>query len=164
MRIFILSLILLAEVVIESTILTFFRIKGVTPDIVLITIIAIGLIYGKKEGVFIGFMGGVLSDILYGSVFGLHALPFMLIGYFMGMISERVYRDNRIIPFLFTIIGTFIYHVYFYFIQYLMGVDFNAYDYLRNFTTISLIINAILIILVYPLFLKLSEWNLLRDN
>ncbi len=164
MRIFILSLILLTEVMIESTILPFFRIKGITPDIALITIIAIGLIYGKKEGTFLGFIGGLLSDILYGTIIGLHALPFMLIGYVMGLVSERVYRENRIIPLLFTLIGTFLYHLYFYLIQYLMGVDYSIYEYLRNYTTASLIINAILAILAYPLLLKLSDWNLLKDN
>lgn len=162
MRIFILSLLLIIEIIIESTILPFFKIRGVTPDIVLITIISMGLIYGKKEGSILGLIGGLLSDIIFGKGFGLHSLPFMLIGYLMGLASERVYKENRIIPFLFTIIGTLCYHGIFYFIHYLSGVDFSIAIYIKDFTSLSVILNAILVIFMYPFLIKLSEWSLIR--
>lgn len=162
MRIFILSLLLIIEIIIESTILPFFKIRGATPDIVLITIISMGLIYGKKEGSILGLIGGLLSDIIFGKGFGLHSLPFMLIGYLMGLVSERVYKENRIIPFLFTIIGTLCYHGIFYFIHYLSGVDFSIAIYIKDFTSLSVILNAILVIFMYPFLIKLSEWSLIR--
>ncbi len=162
MRIFILSLLLMIEIIIESTIFPFLKIRGVTPDIVLITIISMGLIYGKREGIILGLIGGLLSDILFGRVLGLHALPYMLIGYLMGLASERVYKENRIIPFLFTIIGTLCYHGIFYLIRYLSGIDFSISIYIKDYTSLSVIFNAILVIFIYPFFLKLSEWNLIK--
>ena len=91
MRLFILSLLLLAEIIIESSILPFIKIKGVTPDLVLITIVSMGLIYGKKEGIILGLIGGIFSDILFGRILGIHGLPYMLIGY-LGFASEKCIR------------------------------------------------------------------------
>ena len=162
MRLFILSLLLLVEIAIESTILPFIKIGGITPDLVLITIVSLGLIYGKKEGIVLGLIGGILSDILFGRVLGIHGLPYMLIGYLVGFASEKVYKENRIIPLLFTVLATLSYQGIFYLIVYLGRINIAMDIYIRNYTGFSLIINGILVLFIYPLFLKLGEWNLIK--
>lgn len=164
MRILILSLILIIEIILESTILPFIEIKSVAPNLMLITIISMGLIYGKREGIFLGLIGGLLYDILFGRILGVYGLIYMLIGYFMGISSEKVYRENRLIPLLFTIMGTLVYHGSFYLFQYLLGYEFSIIQYLKEYTGISLLLNVILVMFVYPIFLKLRNWNLLRDR
>lgn len=162
MRTFILSLLLVTEIIIESTILPFFKIRGVTPDLVLITIISMGLIYGKKEGFILGLIGGLLSDILFGRVLGLYALSYMLIGYLMGFVSEGIYKENRIIPFLLTILGTLAYHGIFYLVRYFSGIQDPIVLYLKNFTSLSIILNSILVFFLYPFFVRFSKWSLIR--
>ncbi|HHT50154.1 MAG TPA: rod shape-determining protein MreD [Eubacteriaceae bacterium] len=164
MRLFILSLLLLAEIIIESSILPFIKIKGVTPDLVLITIVSMGLIYGKKEGIILGLIGGIFSDILFGRILGIHGLPYMLIGYLVGFASEKVYKENRIIPYLFTLIATLSYQGILYLIIYLARIEIPMDIYIRKYTAFSLIINGIIVIFIYPFFLKLSEWNLIKQR
>lgn len=163
MRILILSFILLVEIIIESTIFPFIKIWGATPDLILITIISLGLIYGKKEGIILGLIGGLLSDILFGRVIGLHSLPYMLIGYIIGILSERVFKENRLIPFILSVFSTILLHMGFYLLQYLRGIEFVYNTQFRNYTVISILLNAIIVVLVYPYFIKLSEWHVLKE-
>ena len=150
--------------IVESTIFPFIQIRGGAPNLVLITIISFGLIYGKREGIFLGLIGGLISDILFGTVIGLYALPYMVIGYIMGIFNERVFKENRIIPFVFTIMGTLFFQGLFYLIQYLRGVDFIYLGHMKNLATTSLILNSIIVIIIYPYFLKLSNWHIIKEK
>ncbi len=162
MRILILTFLLLIELIIESTILPFIKIGGAALNLVLITIVSIGLIYGKTQGMVLGLIAGLFHDILFGRVLGFHALSYMLIGYLMGIISERVYRDNKLISFLFTALGVLLYHTSFYFLQYFSGIEFSIFQYLKGTTIASMLMNAIIAFFIYPIFLKLSQQDLLR--
>ncbi|SJZ39019.1 rod shape-determining protein MreD [Garciella nitratireducens] len=162
MRILILTLLLLFEIILESTVLSFISIGGVTLNLVLITIVSIGLIYGKIEGMSLGLISGLLCDILFGRVLGFHALSYMLIGYLMGIISELVYRENRLISPLFTALSIFIYHVSFYFLQYFSGIEFSILQYFKNITVVSILVNSVIAFFIYPIFLKLSQQAFFR--
>lgn len=140
------------------------EIKSVVPNLLLITIISMSLIYGKREGIFLGLIGGLLYDVLFGRILGVYSLIYMLIGYLMGIISEKVYRENRLIPLIFSMVGTLLYHGSFYLIQYLLGYGLSITEYAKEYTGISLLLNTLLALFIYPMFLKLRNWNLLRDR
>ena len=88
----------------------------------------------------------------------------MLIGYLVGFASEKVYKENRIIPYLFTLIATLSYQGILYLIIYLARIEIPMDIYIRKYTAFSLIINGIIVIFIYPFFLKLSEWNLIKQR
>ena len=67
-RLFILSLLLLAEIIIESSILPFIKIKGVTPDLVLITIVSMGLYMGKRRNYSWSYRWYILRHTLWQNI------------------------------------------------------------------------------------------------
>jgi len=95
---------------------------------------------------------------------GLYALPYMIIGYIMGIFNERVFKENKIIPFIFTIMGTLFFQGLFYLIQYLRGAGALYIGQIKSIATISLILNSIIIVIIYPYFLKLSNWHVIKEK
>jgi len=75
--------ILLLNHAMQSALLPYFAIFGVTPDTSLILICSYAILRGDISGAIFGFCAGLLRD-LYGDVLGLHALVGMLVGYCCG--------------------------------------------------------------------------------
>ena len=56
---------------IQSTVLHLISIGSITPNLLLILCVSMGLMRGRKVGLWTGFFSGLLIDLFYGSVFGL---------------------------------------------------------------------------------------------
>lgn len=81
-------------VFIQSTVLNFFQIEGVKPDLVLVMVIFAALLRGYKAGCWWGFVGGLLEDIYTGNFFGLNILVKMYIGCLVGLAGKHFYKDS----------------------------------------------------------------------
>ena len=57
-----------------------------------------GLMRGKREGMFVGFLGGILSDLFFGSALGFTALLYVIIGYCCGFCYRIFYDDDVKMP------------------------------------------------------------------
>ena len=63
----------------------FLSIKGIRPDFILIYILYTSIRYGNFYGVIVGFILGILVDLVgVGSFFGLTSLTFVITGYLAG--------------------------------------------------------------------------------
>lgn len=61
--------------ILQSTLLKQIAIANISPNLLLILTVSFGLMRGKKEGMFTGFLCGFLSDLMYGDILGFQALP-----------------------------------------------------------------------------------------
>ncbi len=95
---------LLAAVVVEVTLLSRLGLPGATPDLVVVTIVALALALGPTRGAVAGFVGGVLIDLAppADTPIGVNALVYLVIGYVTGFIIDP--RD-RTVPLLMGIVG-----------------------------------------------------------
>ena len=80
---------------IQSTVLHLISIGSITPNLLLILCVSMGLMRGRKVGLWTGFFSGFLIDLFYGSVFGFYALIYMYVGFFSGY-AFRIYYDDDI--------------------------------------------------------------------
>ena len=80
---------------IQSTVLHLISIGSITPNLLLILCVSMGLMRGRKVGLWTGFFSGLLIDLFYGSVFGFYALIYMYVGFFSGY-AFRIYYDDDI--------------------------------------------------------------------
>jgi len=85
-------------VLLELTALPFLHLPGATPDLVAVTVIALGLVGGPVRGAATGLAAGLLLDLVTPAdgVLGLTALVLVVIGYFAGLLGGD--RDRS--PFL----------------------------------------------------------------
>lgn len=69
----------------QSTVLHLISIGSITPNLLLILCVSMGLMRGRKSGLWTGFFCGLLVDLFYGSVFGFYALIYMYVGFLSGL-------------------------------------------------------------------------------
>ena len=79
----------------QCTVLNLISIGSVTPNLLVVLCVSMGLMRGRKSGLWVGFFSGLLVDLFFGSVFGFYALIYMYIGYLSGY-AHRIYYDNDV--------------------------------------------------------------------
>ncbi len=85
-------------IILQTTFVPLIAFQGVRPDLLLGLIVSCGLLFGKEQGVGIGFFSGLLQDLFTGSFFGLHILSKVTIGYLFGLTEKKVYKRNLLLP------------------------------------------------------------------
>lgn len=68
---------------------------GVHPDIMLLLAVCAGLVGGPSRGAAVGFVAGILVDLLLSGDLGISALCFTLVGFGVGMVEDSVIRPTR---------------------------------------------------------------------
>jgi rod shape-determining protein MreD len=95
---------ILAAVIVELTLLTRLGLPGATPDLVVVTIVAIALAMGPTQGAVAGFTAGVLIDLAppADTLLGVNALVYVAIGFVAGVAIDP--RD-RTVPIMIGVVG-----------------------------------------------------------
>jgi rod shape-determining protein MreD len=84
-----LALVLVAGVVVQISILSNLTVDGMHPELIWLFPVAAALVAGAEVGAITGFAAGIALDCLQPTPFGLTALVATLIGYGVGLASER---------------------------------------------------------------------------
>jgi rod shape-determining protein MreD len=94
----------LAAVIIELTLLSRLGLPGATPDLVVVTIVAIALAMGPTQGAVAGFSAGILLDLAppADTLVGVNAIVYLVVGYLTGMVVDP--RD-RTVPVMIGLVG-----------------------------------------------------------
>jgi len=106
-RLFFLFFMLICAVFLQMTLLNFFPILGVKPDLVLIIVVYNAFLRGSREGAFIGFCGGIFEDLIIGNYIGMNALSLMAAGYLIGFTESKLYKDSSFIAAVLVWAGSF---------------------------------------------------------
>lgn len=87
---------ILAAVIIEVTVLSRLGLPGATPDLVVVTIVAIALALGPTQGAVAGFAAGVLIDLAPpgDTLLGVNAIVYIVIGFVTGVVVDP--RDRTV--------------------------------------------------------------------
>lgn len=159
MRLLILSLAVILAVVLQATWLAGLHFPWqVTPDLVLIMVIAIGLLRGPDEGLIFGLAAGFFVDLLSGGIIGIQAVTKMAAGFSIGLLEKTIFKDNLVLPTL-AVFGATVVLETFHIIMY---QAFNA-NYHLSLTFFTLILpmalyNAVLTPPLYFGVLKLDRY------
>lgn len=156
-RILIIGGILFSISIIQTTLLEYFEIANIKPNLFLVFIVAVALQRDEVEAAVTGLIAGLIFDIVIGKALGLHAMLGMITAYTMGTINRKLYRENIIVLTLFTFAATCIFELLFYLMTFIVK------GYGDIFMALSLIIipeaiyNSVISIIVYPLIVRLYE-------
>ncbi len=83
---------------VQTALLPFFSVYGVSVDLMILYTTSIGFLHGKRIGALAGFSLGLLEDLSVGGFFGIHAFMNLLIGYVIGRFSGNVFEDRAFLP------------------------------------------------------------------
>ena len=82
----------------QTSVFNFLKLAGVMPNILLILTVTIAFIRGRKAGIVIGFVCGLLIDIFSGNVLGQNAFVYLMFGYVNGWFHTYFYEDDILLP------------------------------------------------------------------
>lgn len=122
MNLFALTLFMGLAIFIQVTLLNFFPVFGVKPDLLLILVVLNAFQKGYGEGSLAGFLGGLMMDIAVGSYIGMNALVLMAAGYLVGLMESKLYKDSIVIIVALTLISSFFTQLLTYILLYFMDV------------------------------------------
>lgn len=145
----------------------FFALANIMPNLLLILIVSSAYMRGRMDGMLIGFFSGLLADLFYGSymighytlsgeyvsysIIGIHALLYLLIGYFIGYTHRFYSYDDYTLPLIITAVSSFVYKFVYYVIEFLLRGKLNFIFYLRRFILPEVIYTVAASVFLYKL-------------
>ncbi len=79
----------------QYTVVTQFRIAGVSADLLLVIAIAAGMIGGAERGAIVGFVSGLCLDLMVTTPFGLCAISGLVAGVVAGLLEDATVHSAR---------------------------------------------------------------------
>lgn len=89
---------IIVSVVLHGALMPYLAVFGGRLNLLIAVVAGVALYYGPSVGMLTGLGTGLLADIVLGSVLGLSSVPLVLIGFFIGQLERRVYRDTFLVP------------------------------------------------------------------
>ena len=130
---------LLQAVVFSSTL-----ILGGAPDLLLVTVVALGLLRGSVAGAFAGFAGGLVVDLVTLNTLGITSLVLTLAGFWGGRYGETTGRGRALAPLLAVAVITVLAAVFGFGLRYLLGEEVVAHQALLTALLPAFVMNALL--------------------
>ena len=144
---------LLQSTLFQST----FAVADVAPNLMVIHTVSFGLMRRKRQGMFVGFLGGILSDLFFGSALGFTALLYVIIGYCCGFCYRIFYDDDVKMPVILIAVSDIGYGAAMYLFQFLLRGRVEFFFYLRRVIIPEMIYTVVVTLVVYRLLLLLNR-------
>lgn len=151
-------LILLSNIIIQSTLLQFIKIRNILPNTSIIIIISFALLRGSYEGAIVGFFSGLIQDMLYGTSIGYYSLLGMLTGFFFGKFHHNFYRENYLLPLVLCSLGTLVYESIVFITGFVFQGDLNYIYYFGRLILPETVYTAIFSLFVYRILFSINEY------
>ncbi len=152
------ALSILLLMLIQTTILDYFKVFGVKPNLIFVFVVSVALLRGSLEGAITGFFAGLTWDILSGKVIGFYTLLCLYLGLILGSVNKRLYRENIFVAVFFTFVSTILFEsVVFFFGVFIKG----QWSFIYPFKTVIFpvaVYNAVISVFIYILAVKIGHW------
>ena len=150
-------LIILICFLLQSTVfpkITFFSVK---PNLLIIVTASFGFMRGKKEGMFVGFICGILMDIFLGGLLGFYALIYATIGYVNGFFKRMFYDEDIKLPLGMISASELIYGLVVYICLFMLQGEFNFLYYLVHIILPELVYTILVTLVLYQIILQINR-------
>ena len=98
LRKFIMTILVFVFYLLQCTLFKTWALASVSPNLLLILTFAAGFMGGRKNGMYVGIISGLMLDLFYGSTLGFNTLILLYIGYVNGMFNKMFYDEEITLP------------------------------------------------------------------
>ena len=141
----------------ESTVFQGLSLGTITPNLLIVVTSSFGFMRGKKEGMMVGFISGLLVDIMFNDLIGFYALIYMVIGYANGFFRKIFYDDDIKLPLILIAASDFLYGNIVCIFMFIMRSKFHYLFYLKNVIIPELIYTILVTIVLYQIILYINK-------
>ncbi|MCD5415028.1 MAG: rod shape-determining protein MreD [Clostridiales bacterium] len=164
MKNLIIGTIIMANFILHTTLFHNFKLFGVIPNTALVLVVTFSIHYGKSKGAVIGFLMGIIQDILFGRVVGMNALAYMLIGYFVGMMTHKIIMEKLVVPFLLVALSTLLNALINLLFIYFLGFRTEVFLLFKDIIIVEMPYNAFLSVPIYVYVSKIIDSKLMQKR
>lgn len=141
----------------ECTVFQKLSFASITPNLMIIVTATFGFMRGKKEGLIVGFISGLLIDIMFGDLIGFYALIYTVLGYANGYFRRIFYSDDIKLPLVLIAASDFIYGHLVCLFMFIMRSRFNYFYYLGTIILPELIYTILITLGLYQVILFINK-------
>ncbi len=141
----------------ECTVFRRLMLGNVKPNLLIVVTSAFGFMRGKKEGMIVGFLSGLLVDIVFNDLIGFYALIYMSLGYVNGFFRKIFYDDDIKLPLFLIAASDFLYGNIVCIFMFVMRSKFHYFYYLKNVIIPELIYTILVTIVLYQIILFINK-------
>lgn len=152
---------ILSCLILQCSLMPAISIASVTPNLMIVFIVSFGLMRGKRAGLVIGFISGILIDLMHMSlgyyIVGFHGIIYMYIGYVSGYCYRIFFDDDVKMPVLLTALGDLCYGIIVYGMQFLLRGRVRFFYYLKRIILPEVVYTILITLVCYWLFLYINR-------
>lgn len=149
--------IILVCFLLECTVFQTLSFASITPNLLIIVTASFGFMRGKKEGMIVGFICGLLYDILFHDLIGFYALIYTLIGFANGFFKKIFFDDDIKLPMILIVSSDFIYGHIVCIAMFIMRSQFHYFYYLKSVILPELIYTVLVTLVLYQIVLFINK-------
>jgi rod shape-determining protein MreD len=142
----------------QTTLFKSITIAGIVPNILLILTSSFGFMRGKNEGMYIGFVSGLIVDIFFGKLLGFYALLYMFIGFLNGFFRRIFYPEDIKLPMILIGLSDFLYSFLCYIFMFLLRGKLHLSYYFVHIMLPEAVYTILVTLVIYKAILFIDEW------
>lgn len=156
-RVLAITAIVVTALLLESTVFSDLKLLGVRPELMYLVTIVIAILEGPREGMVVGFAGGMAQDFLLNQPKGITALTLTLLGYAAGLTRQYIVSSSPLLPTILVAAGTAAGVAFYQAVAFLLGQLDEPIAYAVRVTLLTAVYGAILTPILYPLLRRIIE-------
>ena len=149
--------IILISFLLQSTLLVKLKFGAVSPNLMLVVTSSFGFMRGRKSGIAVGAISGLLVDIFWGQLLGFHTLLYTVIGYLNGSFERLFYDEDVKLPIVLISASEFLYGICIYVFVYMLQGDFAFGTYLFSIIIPELVYTILVTLILYQVILHINR-------
>lgn len=149
--------IILISFLLQSTLFVKLKFGAVSPNLMLVVTSSFGFMRGRKSGIAVGAISGLLVDIFWGQLLGFHTLLYTVIGYLNGSFERLFYDEDIKLPIVLISASEFLYGICIYVFVYMLQGDFAFGTYLFSIIIPELVYTILVTLFLYQVILHINR-------
>lgn len=141
----------------QCTVFKGLQLASVSPNLLIIVTSSFGFMRGKKEGMVVGFISGLLIDIMFNDLIGFYALIYTLLGYANGFFRKIFYDDDIKLPLTLIAASDFLYGHIVCIFMFIMRSRLDYFYYLKSIIIPELIYTILITLILYQVILRINR-------
>lgn len=153
------ALLIVATVILQTTLADYLTVVGVRPDLMLLLVVWLGLTARTHTAIEIGFVGGLAIDVFSGGKLGMNAFCMSLLAFLVAKTKEKFVVEHPVTQTMLTFICSLAYVLTSFILQAIAGFELPWKGALLTKTALFAMYNSLVCSLVLYLA-GLLGWQL----
>ena len=139
---------------IQTTIFSHIQIINVMPNLLVILTAASGFMFGRKYGLYTGFVCGFFIDCMYNEVIGINIFIYVVVGYINGIANKLYFEDDLSVPLASIAVSDLLYGILHYICKFMLRGRSHLFSYI-----VSVMIPEAIYTIIFGVFIyKFIHW------